>query len=112
MAPTLTLKVEQLHKEIDQEDREDMVRSWRVYQRRDAQAFDNKGWLCKHQKQFPVKCLRRRNDIDRRRAVGHLMRWRVHKGVEEEGAEAKWFYITDYEKNRPEAKENQLSKPV
>lgn len=60
-----------------------------------------------HQKQFPDGRLRRRNDIDRRRAVGHLMRWRVQKGVEEDGAEAKWFYIANYEKWRPGEKEDQ-----
>lgn len=35
------------------------------------------------------------------------MRWRVQKGVEEEGAEAKWFYIANYEKKRPGEKEDQ-----
>lgn len=60
-----------------------------------------------HQKQFSNESLRRSNDIDRRRAVGHLMRWRVQKGVEEEGAEAKWFYIANYEKKRPGEKEDQ-----
>ena len=60
-----------------------------------------------HQKKFPNESVRRRNDIERRRAVGHLMRWRVQKGVEEEGADSKWFYIATYEKNRPGEKEDQ-----
>lgn len=60
-----------------------------------------------HQQQFPNEHLRRSNDIGRRRAVGHLMRWRIQKGVEEEGAEAKWFHIANYEKNRPGQKEDQ-----
>lgn len=60
-----------------------------------------------HQKKFPNERLRRINDIDRRRAMGHLMRWRYHKGVEEKGAETKWFEIAIDGEMRPGEKEDQ-----
>jgi len=60
-----------------------------------------------HNKKFRNERQARRNEVKRRRAIGHMMRFRFHKGAEEAGAEQKWFYIADYEEERPGEMEEQ-----